>query len=74
MSQNVATLTQTIHSNDNGPPLVIRTVTPRVGANVQMEGGSPSQGTVMSEYILLSALPQELRERVVTAIKAIAQV
>ena len=74
MSQEVSTLNQPIFSNDNGPPLVIRTVTPRSGANVQVEGGSSSAGKVVSEYVLLSVLPPELKERVVTAIKALAQV
>lgn len=74
MSQKVQTLTQPVFSDDNGPPLVIRVVTPRAGANLQMEGGSPSQGGQVSEYVLLSVLPPELRERVVTAIKALAQV
>lgn len=73
MSQNVDTLAQPIYSNSAGAPLVIRTVTPRAGV-VQMEGGVLTQGGQISEYVLLSALPQELRERVVTAIKAISQV
>ena len=69
MSQQVDTLQGFIHSTNATVPLVIRTVTPRAdGSN--FVGGAPAGGNVVSEYILLSALPADLKERVVTAIKA----
>lgn len=69
MSQIVDTLSGFIHSSSSAVPLVIRTVTPRADGTM-LVGGAPAGGQVVSEFVLLSALPAELRERVVTAIKA----
>lgn len=49
------------------PPLVIRAVINRQGAMVV--GGTPTQNRKMEPYVLLSALPDELRQRVELAIQ-----
>ncbi len=72
MNQIVSTLKQPILSNEFGPPLVIRTVTPKANPNFQTEHGAMESQNLVSEYILLNALPAELRERVITAIKMLA--
>jgi hypothetical protein len=69
MSQQVESLSQFIHCAQPSVPLVVRAVTPRADGSM-IVGGSPGGGQVVSEYVLLSALPAELKERVVTAIKA----
>jgi hypothetical protein len=69
MSQQIDTLVQPVFCNNPTVPLVVRTVTPRADGTM-LVGGAAQGGQVVSEYILLSALPQDLRERVVTAIKA----
>lgn len=73
MNPKIATLEQPIHAASSAVPLVIRTVTPRTDAGMYVAGGVPAQGENVSEYILVSALPAELRERVVTAINAMLQ-
>jgi len=51
------------------PPLVIRTiVTPN---NVMVAGGVPATTRKAEDYVLLSALPKELQERVKVAVQAI---
>lgn len=69
MSQQIDSLVQPVFCNNPTVPLVVRTVTPRADGTM-LVGGSAQGGQVVSEYILLSALPQDLRERVITAIKA----
>jgi len=51
------------------PPLVLRAVvTPNVG---NMVGGVPQSTTKIENYVLLSALPEELRRRVELAVQAL---
>lgn len=69
MGQLVDSLTDFIHSVDFRVPLVLRTLTPGPPNSMHV-GGTVSSAPAVSEYILLSALPPELKERVVTAIKA----
>jgi hypothetical protein len=68
MSQVVDTTTQMIQTTDTTVPMVLRVVQPRKPG--EMMGGAAASSNVVSEYVLLSALPQELKERVITAIKA----
>lgn len=65
-----ANLYQPIESDRVGPPpLVIRAV---VTTNADMVvGGMPSNARRAEDYVLLSALPRELQERVRTAVQAI---
>ena len=50
-------------------PLVIRTiVTPN---NSMLVGGMPSDPRKVEDYVLISALPKDLQERVKTAIQAL---
>jgi len=59
-----------IHSKVGAPPLTIRV---GVARNNQETSGGMIEGSVRPEtYILLSALPEELRERVKTAIQALS--
>ena len=63
-------LYQPIEANRTGPPpLVIRTIVTPMTAMV--EGGTPASARKAEDYILLSALPNELQERVRTAVRAI---
>jgi hypothetical protein len=58
-----------LHDRQGVPPLTIR-----VGVYANdgfVEGGTPSTHLKPETYVLLSALPQELRERVTTAIQTI---
>ena len=51
------------------PPLVLRIATaPRVE---EMVGGPISNPVKIENYVLLSALPEELRQRVTTAVQAL---
>ena len=51
------------------PPLVINVVTtPRT---MEVVGGVPSSATRTEQYVLYSALPSELKERVKLAIQAL---
>ena len=61
---------QPIEANRVGPPpLVIRAiVTP---TNAMTVGGMPTDSRRAEDYVLLSALPRELQERVRTAVQAI---
>ena len=63
-------LYQPIESSRVGPPpVVIRTiVTPN---NSMVAGGMPMDPRRAEDYVLLSALPKELAERVKVAIQAI---
>jgi hypothetical protein len=63
-------LYQPIVTEKVGPP----PLTLRVGvttSNGYIEGGTPSSYMKPETYVLLSALPEELRQRVVTAVQAI---
>ncbi len=58
-----------IHSRIGAPPLAIRVgVTPNVD---QIVGGVPQGVTRIETYVLLSALPSELQERVKLACQAL---
>ena len=68
--ENKVDLYKPVYADRVGPaPLVIRAiVTPNTSA---MVGGVPSSTTVVENYILLSALPKELQERVRTAVQSL---
>lgn len=68
MSQIVDNLSDIVFSRNHVTPTFIRVVSPR--ETTMIVGGTAGESTVMNEYIRLSALPQELRERVIAAIKA----
>jgi hypothetical protein len=71
MSMNQkADIYQPIEANRVGPaPLVIRTiVTP---SNAMIAGGAPMSSKKIEDYVLLSALPKDLQERVKTAVQAL---
>ncbi len=58
-----------IHSREGLPPLTLRV---GVQTNSYMvEGGSSQQHLKPETYVLLSALPKELQERVKTAVQAL---
>ena len=63
-------LYQPLEANRVGPaPLVVRTV---VTTNSHMfAGGIPANSKKIEDYVLLSALPKELQERVKIAVQAI---
>lgn len=61
---------QPIESNRIGPPpLVIRTIVTTTGDMIA--GGTPMSSRKVEDYVLLTALPKELQERVRTAVQAI---
>lgn len=65
-----ANIYQPIESDQVGPaPLVIRTVL--TTTNAYIAGGMPTEAKKVEDYVLLSALPWELQERVKTAIQAL---
>lgn len=70
MSDNRADLFQPVVATRIGaPPVVIRAV---VTTNTDyVAGGMPQSSTRAESYVLLSALPRELQERVRTAVQAI---
>lgn len=51
------------------PPLVVRAVV--TTTNSYIAGGMPTEAKKVEDYVLLSALPKELQERVKTAIQAL---
>jgi hypothetical protein len=58
-----------LHNKNERPPLVLR-----VGVNTTtalVEGGTPEVSVKPETYVLLSALPRELQERVRTAVQAL---
>lgn len=55
-----------VHNKAGAPPLTLRVSIQSVGGYV--EGGAPSSYLKSETYVLLSALPQELQQRVQTAI------
>lgn len=67
--QTVVTLTLPITSADSTRPLFIRTLSPR--PNQLHTGGYSSGGMVQEEYVQLSVLPDDLKNRVITAIQAL---
>ena len=68
--ENKADLYQPVYATRIGPaPLVVRAiVTPNADS---IAGGVPTAATVVENYILLSALPKELQDRVRTAVQAL---
>ena len=58
-----------ISTRPGQPPLVLRVGVQSVGGYVQ--GGSPEFQLKPETYVLISALPQELQDRVHTAVQAI---
>lgn len=58
-----------IASRIGPPPLVIRTVVSN--NNSYIGGGVPQASVTTEDYILLSALPKEIQERVKTAVQAL---
>lgn len=68
--ENKADLYQPIHSSRLGrPPLVLRAIVTE--NNSYMAGGMPESTTKVENYVLLSALPAELQERVRTAVQSL---
>lgn len=67
---NNADLYQPIYASRPGiPPLVLRTV---VTVNQEyVAGGVPASSQKVENYVLLTALPKELQERVKTAVQAL---
>lgn len=68
MSQVVDNTVDMIQTTNTTVPLVIRVVQPRKPG--ESSAGPAANNNIVSEYVLLSAIPQELKERVVIAIKA----
>ncbi len=68
MSQVVDNTVDMIQTTNTTIPLVIRVVQPRKAG--EMQGGAAGNSNVVNEYVLLSAMPQELKDRVIMAIKA----
>lgn len=70
MNENKADLFQPISASRIGPPpVVVRALV--TDNNSYIVGGVPSDTTRVENYILLSALPKDLQERVRTAVQAI---
>ena len=71
MNNNVADIYNVIVSNKRGnPPLVIRTLTTL--DNKAMIDGIPQINQKIENYVLLSALPFELKQRVELAIQSLS--
>lgn len=70
MSNNKADILQPVYATHLGPPpVVIRAV---ITKNQDYVGGGVPQAAVgVENYVLLSALPKELQDRVRTAVQAI---
>jgi hypothetical protein len=63
-------LFQPLESQHIGPaPYVIRTVV--TTTNSYVAGGMPTEAKKIEDYVLLSALPKEIQERVRTAIQTL---
>jgi len=70
MSDNKADLFQPIAATRVGsPPLVIRAIV--TDNNDYLVGGVPQSTARAESYVLLSALPRELQERIKVAVNAI---
>lgn len=69
-NSNKANLYQPIFADQNTPaPLVIRAVINN--SNYELLGGVPSQTHKVENYVLISALPTELQEKVKLAIQVL---
>ena len=67
---NSANLHQPIISSTVGnAPLTLRVIT--TPSNVEFTGGIPSSATKAETYVLYSALPSEIQERVKVAVQAL---
>lgn len=67
---NKANLYQPILADSSGPPpVVLRVVTQP--SNQHMVGGVPASTQKVESYVLLSALPEDIRRRVEMAVQAI---
>jgi len=63
-------LFQPMESQHIGPaPYVIRTIV--TTTNSYVAGGMPTEAKKIEDYVLLSALPKELQERVKTAVQTL---
>jgi hypothetical protein len=70
MSENKADLFKPIYAMHVGPsPVVIRAVV--TDNRDYVAGGMPQASLKAESYVLLSALPKELQERVKTAVQSI---
>ena len=70
MQENSADLFQPVRAKHVGPsPVVVRAIV--LDNNSSIVGGVPQAAYKAENYILLSALPKELQERVRTAVQAI---
>lgn len=68
---NVADLTKPIFSAHPGkPPAMIRTVIS--AQQYMMQGAIPSNSQKVEDYVLLNALPEELRQRVLLALQVLS--
>lgn len=68
--ENKADIYQPIRSTVVGPPPLVLGVIMTISQNY-MGGGVPQHDVRSENYVLLSALPKELQERVRTAVQAI---
>lgn len=68
---NTADPYEVIRSTRNGPPPIVVNIltTPQ---RMEFTEGVPASATKMESYVLYSVLPDELKERVRTAIQAIS--
>lgn len=70
MEDNKADLFQPIYAARVGlPPLVLRAIVTE--NNDYMVGGMPQSTAKVENYILLSALPKDIQERIKTAVQAL---
>jgi len=68
--QKVDLFQQPLEASHVGPaPVVLRAVV--TTTNAYVAGGIPTEAKRVENYILLSALPRELQERVKTAVQAL---
>lgn len=66
--QTVRTLYSQIETSEvAAPPIVLNVVSRTVSAHVA--GGIPPTTATNNQYVLLAALPEELRQRVITAVQ-----
>lgn len=67
--QKVDLYSPIVHDRVEKPPLTIRVGV--YSTNAMVEGGTPGSSLQPEVYVLLSALPQDLQQRVKTAVQAI---
>jgi hypothetical protein len=65
----MANLYQPIVADAGPPPVVVRIVVP--ASNQMMSAGVPVASQKVEPYVLLSALPEDLRRRVELAVQAL---